>query len=92
MDKNKVREIMNQLFAGEDIDAAVEKIYPLMNKKRLQGILDGTQDFSKADVMLITSAFVQGTPPGPMVIDPKVQAVIDDLRKEIGDVKNILKH
>jgi hypothetical protein len=95
VNKDKVRALLNQFFKERDLDKDVEKLYPLIDKKRLMGILDGSQDFAKSDVMVICSVameFVDGKPTKGMFVDPKSEAVLQQIRNELGDIQGIARH
>lgn len=80
MDKKQVLILLQELFKNRDIDAAVEKLYPLMDKRRLQMILNGTEPFSKNDVILITSVAMESTQPGTYRVEPGAEGVLEKIK------------
>lgn len=80
MDKKQVLILLKELFKNRDIDAAVDKLYPLMDKRRLQMILNGTEPFSKNDVILITSVAMEGPHNGAMRIEPGAEPILEKIR------------
>lgn len=80
MNKDNVLPLLKELFQNRDMDAAVEKLYPLIDKRRLQMILNGTESFSKNDVILITSVAMERLPNGSYRVEAGAESVLEKIR------------
>lgn len=92
MNKDKVRALLNKFFKGRDLDQDIEKLYPLFDKKRIVAILDGTQDFNKADVIVMLSVGVELSDGPSMSVPGDLVSIIQDIRKETGDMRGVVGH
>jgi hypothetical protein len=92
MNKDKVRALLNKFFKGRDLDQDIEKLYPLFDKKRLVAILDGSQDFNKADVIVMLSVGVELGDGPTMAVPTDLVSIMQDIRKETGDLRNVVGH
>jgi hypothetical protein len=92
MNKDKVRALLNKFFKGRDLDQDIEKLYPLFDKKRLVAILDGSQDFNKADVIVMLSVGVELGDGPTMSVPGDLVSIMQDIRKETGDLRNVVGH
>lgn len=80
MNNDNVLPLLKELFRNRDMDAAVEKLYPLIDKRRLQMILNGTEPFAKNDVLLITSVAMERTQSGSYRVEPGAERVLEKIR------------
>jgi hypothetical protein len=92
MNKDKVRALLNKFFKGRDLDQDIEKLYPLFDKKRIVAILDGSQDFNKADVIVMLSVGVELSDGPSMSVPGDLVSIIQDIRKETGDMRGVVGH
>jgi hypothetical protein len=87
MNKDKIRALLNEFFKARDLDADVEKLYPLMDKKRLHAILNEGADFNKADMLLMMSVAMEVKAGMRMQIDSRTGDLLKKIKDEMGGIQ-----
>jgi hypothetical protein len=87
MDKDKVRALLNEFFKQRNLDEDLEKLYPLMDKKRLNAILNEGADFNKADVLLMMSAAMEVKANMRIQLDSRTADMLKKIKDEMGGIQ-----
>jgi hypothetical protein len=91
MNKEAVRQVLKEYFTNRNLGQVAQRLFPMMTKERIDGILNKGAEFDQTDVMVLVSGdneIVGNT----VEVPQKVRELMEKLRPFLGTSDGLGRH